>query len=240
MDKNKRSVEERKNEFLKLRQQIINCKRCPGLVEWRKYVSDKKTRRFSNQEYWGKPVPSFGDPNAELLIAGIAPAAHGENRTGRAFTGDRTGDLVYRTLHRFGFANQPISKHIDDGLQLYNCIITAICRCVPPGNKPTREEIINCRPYLLREFELLNNLNVIVTFGKIAFEATVSTFIEAGNGSFYKRPIFKHGGKYSINDRITIVASYHPSQQNIFTGKMSESMLNSIFQLVCNLLDIKE
>jgi uracil-DNA glycosylase family 4 len=158
-------------ELEKLQRRIVHCRLCPRLVRWREEVAKQKTKRFASSEYWGKPVPSFGDPRAQLLLVGLAPAAHGGNRTGRMFTGDRSGEWLYRALHKSGFANQPTSLERDDGLRLSNCSITATCRCAPPQNKLLPFEILQCRPFLLRELELLKRLRVIVGLGKVGFDA---------------------------------------------------------------------
>jgi uracil-DNA glycosylase family 4 len=219
-----------------LQKQIVTCTRCPRLVGWREKVAWEKTRRFANEEYWGKPLPSFGDPHARLLIVGLAPAAHGGNRTGRMFTGDRSGDWLFRALSKAGFANQPNSLHRNDGLKLIDCYITATLRCAPPQNKPTAEEILNCRPYLLREIELLKNVRVIVGLGKIGFENALSAFAEVSGLPLAPRPKFFHGAEYALNSRLTLLASFHPSQQNTFTGKLTEEMFDRIFRRVRQLL----
>jgi uracil-DNA glycosylase family 4 len=208
------------------------------LVKWREKVAKEKTRRFADWDYWGKPNPSFGDSNAELLLIGLAPAAHGGNRTGRMFTGDRSGDWLYRALHKFGFANQPTSLSRDDGLRLANCYITATCRCAPPQNKLLPEEIRNCRPYLLRELELLRRVKVIVGLGKLGFDSTFSSLQELGWSTLERKPTFAHGKEYKVTDTITLIASFHPSQQNTFTGKLSEPMFDAIFRKAKKLLEV--
>ncbi len=219
-----------------LQHQIIRCTKCPRLVKWRTEVAKKKTKRFADWKYWGKPNPSFGDPNARLLIIGLAPAAHGGNRTGRMFTGDRSGDWLYRTLYKFGFANQPTSESRDDGLKLKDCYITATIRCAPPANKPLPNEIQNCRPYLLQEIQLLQNVRVIVGLGRIGFDAAFDCLQELGYTRLSKRPKFVHGAKYKLNERVTLIASFHPSQQNTFTGKLTEPMFERIFQRSKNII----
>ncbi|HKG20916.1 MAG TPA: uracil-DNA glycosylase [Blastocatellia bacterium] len=235
---NRQDREDAATVIKRLRGEMVDCFRCPRLVEWREEVSREKVRRFLGEEYWGRPVPSFGDPSANLLIVGLAPAAHGGNRTGRVFTGDRSGDWLYRALHRAGFANQPTSTHIDDGLALRGCYISAVIHCAPPANKPLPEEVMNCRPFLLREIEALVDLSVVVALGKIAFDAAVDAFaaISRANGAAsdesrpaHGRPGFGHGAEFAIRDGITLLGSYHPSQQNTFTGKLTEPMLDSIF-----------
>jgi uracil-DNA glycosylase family 4 len=219
-----------------LQSEIITCTQCPRLVAWREQVAREKTKRFAEDKYWGKPIPSFGDPQARLLIVGLAPAAHGGNRTGRMFTGDRSGDWLFRALHKAGFTNQPTSVHRDDGLKLTDCYITATLRCAPPQNKPAPEEIANCRPYLLREIELLKNVQVILGLGKIGFDNALSAFAEAFDLDFSPRPKFGHGVEYALNSRLILLGTFHPSQQNTFTGKLTEAMLDRVFRRARQLL----
>ncbi|MGA9408524.1 MAG: uracil-DNA glycosylase [Bacteroidota bacterium] len=209
---------------------IIVCKKCPRLVKWREAIARKKTKRFSGQEYWGKPVPSFGDAKARVLVVGLAPAAHGGNRTGRVFTGDESANWLYRALHKSGFANQPHSTHRGDGLKLSDCYITAVCHCAPPQNKLLLKEINNCRPFMLQELQHLKNIRVVVGLGKVGFDAVFDCLRELGWTDLKARPKFGHGVSYRINDNITLLGSYHPSQQNTFTGKLTEAMLNEVFQ----------
>jgi uracil-DNA glycosylase family 4 len=221
-----------------IQEQIINCFRCPRLVEWRERIAREKVRRFSGEEYWGRPVPSLGDPRARLLILGLAPAAHGGNRTGRVFTGDRSGDWLFRALHRAGFANQPTSVHRGDGLALRDCYITAVIHCAPPDNKPLPEEIANCRPYLLAEFELLKTVQVIVALGKLAFDAAIAAIgleqpdwkdSAGAKKRLMPKPKFTHLAECRLKGGITLLASFHPSQQNTFTGKLTEPMFDRVF-----------
>lgn len=212
-----------------LHRNIIACRACPRLVAWRESVAELRTKRFQEQEYWGKPVPGFGDPNAQLLIVGLAPAAHGANRTGRMFTGDESGNWLYRALHAAGFANKAESHTKDDGLILKNCYITAACRCAPPQNKPLPEELLQCRPFILQELQLLSRLKVIVGLGKIGFDTAFNCIKEMGWTDRVTRPPFSHGTAVPINTRITLIGSYHPSQQNTFTGVLTRPMLNAIF-----------
>jgi uracil-DNA glycosylase len=218
----------RKTESLaSLQDRIMTCRLCPRLVEWRENVAREKVRRFADQEYWGKPVPSFGDPKARLLVIGLAPAAHGGNRTGRIFTGDRSGDWLFRALHKARFANQPASVNREDGLNLRDCYVTAAVRCAPPQNKPLPTEIANCRPYLLRELELLESVRVIVALGRLAFDAAMAS---AGLQEGYKRrPRFAHAAECKLSGGIALIASFHPSQQNTFTGRLTEPMFNLVF-----------
>jgi uracil-DNA glycosylase family 4 len=213
-----------------LQQSIVQCRLCPRLVEWRESVAEEKVARYRSCEYWGKPVPGFGKSNAQLLIVGLAPAAHGANRTGRMFTGDQSGVWLYRTLHKFGFASLAESVSREDGMRLNNCYITAAVRCAPPQNKPTRKEFENCRPYLLEELKLLKNVSVIVALGKIAFDCVFDSFVELGWTSLTKRPAFKHNISISLNEKIMLIASYHPSQQNTFTRKLTQPMFDNAFR----------
>jgi uracil-DNA glycosylase family 4 len=220
-----------------LQKQIITCTRCPRLVAWREKVAREKIKRFAEEKYWGKPLPSFGDPSARLLIVGLAPAAHGGNRTGRMFTGDRSGDWLYRALYKAGFANQPTSIHRNDGLKLVDCYITATIRCAPPQNKPARDEIWNCRPYLLREIELLKNVRVVVGLGKIGFDHSFSALAELYNLPLSPRPKFAHATEHRLNSHLTLLGSFHPSQQNTFTGRLTEAMFDRVFSRALQLLE---
>lgn len=208
-----------------LHQSICECKRCPRLAAWTEEVARTRVARFKDFDYWGKPVPSLGNARARLLVVGLAPAAHGGTRTGRVFTGDRSGDWLYRALYRFGFANQPHSVDRDDGLSLVDCYITAVLHCAPPLNKPQPAEVANCTPYLERELELLRQVHVIVALGKIAFD----TLWPLISGPREKRQRFRHGLEAPLGSGKTLIASYHPSQQNTFTGKLTEPMFDLIF-----------
>ena len=212
-----------------LNRTIIHCRKCARLVRWREQVGKKPPRRYQGMTYWGRPLPGFGDPEARLLIVGLAPAAHGGNRTGRIFTGDRSGDWLYGTLHAFGFSNQPTSVQRDDGLRLEDCYITAAVRCAPPANKPARTEFERCRPYLVQELGLLKQIRVVVALGKIAFDSFFKAYQEAGGVVPKPRPKFSHGGSARLGDRIMLLASYHPSQQNTFTGKLTRKMFHEVF-----------
>ena len=221
-----------------LQQHILRCTQCPRLVEYRTRVAREKRRQYRQEDYWGKPLPSFGDPQARLLIIGLAPAAHGGNRTGRMFTGDQSGDWVYQTLHRFGFANQPTSQHRDDGLMLHDAYITAAARCVPPDNKPSGGELAACRPYLLRELKLLRRVRVVVPLGKIAFDAYLAARHELSLPRPDARPLFAHGAVMPFPDGVLLVASYHPSRQNTQTGRLTQAMFDAIFARVRQELDL--
>ncbi len=218
------------NEIRELEGVITQCRRCPRLVRWREYVARNKVRRFRAEEYWGRPIPAFGDPEASLVVVGLAPAAHGGNRTGRIFTGDRSGDWLFSALHRFDFANQPISRDRQDGLALSDCFITAALRCPPPANKPLPSELRNCRRYLRREFELLSSARVFVVLGRVAFEAFLKAWAESGHSLPDRKPLFRHGGEWQLPDGFSLIASYHPSQQNTQTGKLTQPMFHSVFR----------
>lgn len=209
------------------------CRKCPRLVAYREAVAREKRRAFRDWQYWGRPVPPFGDPAARLLILGLAPAAHGANRTGRMFTGDRSGDFLHSALYRTGFANQPFSSHRGDGLELRDAYITAALGCAPPGNKPLPGELANCRPYLERELALLPNLRAILVLGKIAFDTCRGLLKQRGlmaSGPAFR---FEHGGFYELPGNLpALFASYHPSQQNTFTGKLTAQMLDSVLQRI--------
>jgi uracil-DNA glycosylase len=216
--------------------EVVACRRCPRLVAYREQVVREKVRRYRDEEYWGKPLPGFGDPNARLLIVGLAPAAHGGNRTGRIFTGDRSGDFLYRALYRAGFANQSSSRHRDDGLALRDCYITAAVRCAPPGNKPSPTELTTCRPYLFEEICLLSNLRVVVALGRIAFDAFLKAWGDAGRTVPSPRLVFAHGALRALPGGVFLLASYHPSQQNTQTGRLTSAMFQRIFGRVRRLL----
>ncbi len=218
------------NSLDQLQEKVVRCTRCPRLVDHREAVARNKRRMYLDWEYWGKPLPSFGDPQARLLIVGLAPAAHGGNRTGRMFTGDRSGDWVFGTLHKFGFASSPHSQCRDDGLVLSDAYITAALRCAPPANKPLPEEMVNCLPYLLSELELLNQVRVVVTLGKIAFDTYLRTRAARGLAVPSRRPRFGHGVTYTLEGGTILVGSYHPSQQNTQTGRLTREMFEGIFQ----------
>jgi uracil-DNA glycosylase family 4 len=203
--------------------EVVACRKCPRLVDWREETARTKRRAYQDWDYWGKPIPGFGDPAARVLVLGLAPAAHGGNRTGRIFTGDRSGDWLYRALYRAGFANQPTSVHRDDGLRLTGAYVAAAVRCAPPDNKPTVQERDNCLPYLEREIDLLTDLRVFVCLGGFAY-ASLAPLL-----ALRRRPPFGHGVEVPLGDGRTVLCSYHPSQQNTFTGRLTEPMFDSIF-----------
>lgn len=219
-----------------LEKQIIKCNTCPRLTAWRKRVAKEKVARFYEWDYWAKPVPGFGVKNAQVLIIGLAPAAHGANRTGRLFTGDRSGEWLYRALYKFGFASQPYSISRNDGLKLIDCYITAAIHCAPPANKPLKQELENCQRYLLQELQLLSNVRVIVALGKIAFETAIESFLTLQRTDLKNYPPFGHGKEYRLNERQTLIVSFHPSQQNTFTGKLTRPMFDKIFRRAKRLL----
>ena len=215
---------------------LISCSRCPRLVAHREQVAREKVKRYREWDYWGRPVPSFGDPQARLLIIGLAPAAHGGNRTGRVFTGDRSGDWLYEALYEAGSANQPTSVHKDDGLQLRDCYITAAVHCAPPENKPLPEEFTACRPYLLQELTLLKRIRVVVALGQVAFVAYLTARRELGLPVSSPVPRFGHGHVFTLNET-TLLGSYHPSQQNTFTGRLTREMFQAVFRNAQKLVD---
>ena len=220
-----------------LQENIIRCCLCPRLVEYRQQVAQKKRRAYRDWEYWGKPVPSFGKYVARLLIVGLAPGAHGANRTGRVFTGDASGDFLYETLHRFGFCNQPRSRDSNDGLELRDAYITAAIHCVPPKNKPSTEELSNCRLYLRKELQLLKHVHVVVALGRIAWKAYLTARREAGWLCPTPSPRFSHGAIYLLASKTTLIASYHPSQQNTQTGRLTKKMFDQVFAEARQLVD---
>jgi|TARA_B100000929_G_scaffold26771_1_gene19892 uracil-DNA glycosylase family 4 len=201
---------------------VIECRACPRLVAWREQVAVEKRAAYRDQDYWGRPVPGFGDPGARILIVGLAPAAHGANRTGRVFTGDRSGDFLFAALYRAGLANQPGSDHVDDGLELTDVFITAPVKCAPPANKPTGEERSACRPFFVREVGALADVKVIVVLGQIGYVAAAAEF------GLSPRPKFGHGVEAPLSDGRTLLCSFHVSQQNTFTGRLTEQMFDAV------------
>jgi len=212
-----------------LSREVVACRKCPRLVAWRSASAAHPPARFRGERYWARPLPAFGDANARLLIVGLAPAANGGNRTGRVFTGDSSGDFLFRSLWRAGFANQPESVSRDDGLALSGALVTAAVRCAPPGNRPSPGEFENCRPYLAREIALLADLRAIVALGALAFSSVLSAWSALGNEVPRPRPAFGHGREARLG-ALTLLASYHPSQQNTFTGRLTAPMLASVFR----------
>jgi len=215
-------------KFKKLNKTIVNCKKCPRLTNFIKKISLKKRKQNIDEKYWGKPVTGFGDINAKLMIIGLAPAAHGGTRTGRAFTGDKSGDFLFKSLYSAKISNQNYSKNINDGLKLRSTYITNILKCVPPEDKPLKNELITCSNYFIEELNFLKNLKVIVALGKVAFDNCLKIYKKKYkiNNKF----VFKHGKKYLLPDNITLIASYHPSPRNVNTKIISASMINQLFR----------
>jgi uracil-DNA glycosylase family 4 len=214
-----------------LRDEILNCRRCPRLREYCAHIAAVKRRAYRDCEYWGRPVPAFGDPRARILVLGLAPAAHGANRTGRMFTGDRSGNWLFRALHQTGFASQPASVSRGDGLALCDVYITAAVRCAPPRNKPTPEEIRNCRSYLERELDLLKRVKVVVALGKIAFDSYLDALKARGVIRSRAPFVFGHNRQFATAPgQPVLISSYHPSQQNTSTGRLTEKMLLAVFR----------
>jgi uracil-DNA glycosylase family 4 len=211
-----------------LEREIVSCRQCPRLVAWREQVAETKRASFADETYWGRPVPGFGDPAANVVVLGLAPAAHGGNRTGRVFTGDRSGDWLFAALHRAGYANQATSRRRDDGLKLRDCWVAAAVRCAPPANKPTPAERDTCLPYAVRELDLLGAARVVVCLGAFAWDAGLRILAAAGVATPRPRPRFGHGAEVTI-DRFTLLGCFHPSQQNTFTGRLTEPMLDAVF-----------
>ena len=224
--------------LLSLAERIAACRLCPRLVAHREAVAALPPRRHQGEAYWARPLPGFGDPRARVLLMGLAPAAHGGNRTGRMFTGDRSGDWLFRALHEAGFANQPTSTHAGDGLRLRGAYITATIRCAPPANKPQPDETARCRPFLLEELALLSHVRVVVALGKIGWDAYLRTRRELGLGLPRPLPRFGHGARALMpGDGVTLLGSFHPSQQNTFTGKLTRPMLRAVFAQARRLAD---
>lgn len=224
-------------ELARVQRQVIACTRCANLIAYCRKVAKEKRRMYRDCDYWGKPVPSFGDPQAELLILGLAPGAHGANRTGRMFTGDRSGEFLYRGLYEAGFANQPTSRDRSDGLELRNCYITAPLRCAPPQNKPSPEELRNCQHFLERELEILTRVRAVLALGRIAFEAYLRVF--GAREGFPRRSsmIFSHGASFPLLDGMPrLFCSYHPSQQNTQTGRLTPEMFQQVLTKISKFL----
>ena len=220
-----------------LEQRLVRCRLCPRLVAHRERTAREKVARFRHWQYWGRPVPGFGDPNPRLLVVGLAPAAHGGNRTGRVFTGDESGNWLYTALHRAGFANQPTSVDRHDGLRLQRAFVSAVVRCAPPANRPTPAELRTCRRFLLAELRLFSRLRVVVALGRVAHHGFLE--VERARGFSLPRPVprFAHGAEHALPSGVTLLSSYHPSQQNTFTGKLTRPMLDAVFARARLLVD---
>jgi uracil-DNA glycosylase family 4 len=225
------------NWLTQLNAEIVACTRCPRLVEYRERIAREKRRAYRDCEYWGKPVPGFGDPDARVLVLGLAPGAHGSNRTGRPFTGDASGKFMFPVLHETGFANQPNATDRNDGLKLKDIYITAAVRCAPPDNKPLPQELANCASYLDRELEGLRNVKVVVALGRIGFDAYLNYLKRNGQLGSRKAYIFQHAAQYKVPDGKTLLASYHPSNQNTQTGKLTRLMFVRIFKEAAKIAD---
>jgi uracil-DNA glycosylase family 4 len=224
-------------EFARIEAEIVDCRACPRLVEWREEVARVKVARFADQTYWGRPVPGFGDTAARVMVLGLAPAAHGGNRTGRVFTGDRSGDFLFASLHRTGFANQPTSVSLDDGLRLTGAFIAAVNRCAPPANKPTPQERDTCLPFLEREIGALADLRVIVALGSFAWDGALQALKALGH-AVRPKPRFGHGVEAAVGP-FTLIGCFHPSQQNTFTGKLTAPMLDDVFSRCRDLATVR-
>jgi uracil-DNA glycosylase family 4 len=214
-------------ELARLAAEVESCRLCPRLVAWREAVAADPPRRYRGEHYWARPLPGFGDPHAFLVVVGLAPAAHGGNRTGRVFTGDRSGDWLFAALHRAGFANQPTSVHPGDGLRLTGAYVTAVVKCAPPANKPTPTERDTCLPYLVRELSLLQNARVLLALGRFAWDGALSALRRAGYDVARPKPEFGHGAEATIGP-YSLLGCFHPSQQNTFTGKLTEEMMDAV------------
>jgi uracil-DNA glycosylase family 4 len=210
------------SELAALERRVIACRRCPRLVEWRERVARERRAAYADEDYWGRPVPGFGDPEASVYVLGLAPAAHGGNRTGRVFTGDRSGDWLFASMHRTGFASQPTSERLGDGLRLSGAFVGAAVRCAPPANRPLRDELDNCLPYAVEELRLLPRVRVVLCLGRFAWDAAARIF------DVRPRPSFGHGSDCAVPGGPTLLASFHPSQQNTFTGKLTEEMMDAV------------
>jgi uracil-DNA glycosylase family 4 len=228
-----------RDAWVRLARQIVACRRCPRLIEHCRAVARVRRRAFHDEVYWGRPVPGFGDPRARILLLGLAPAAHGANRTGRMFTGDRSGDWLYAALHRAGWASRPEARRRDDGLELSGAFVSAACRCAPPANRPTREELARCAGYLDRELELLESLRVVVALGRVAWDAALRRASRVGTLP-RPRPTFAHGAVARLplgrsGAPLWLVGSYHPSQQNTHTGRLTREMLDAVMRRAARL-----
>ena len=216
------------SNFENLKKKIINCRKCPRLIKFRKKIVKNKRKQFIDQKYWGKPITGFGDINAQILFVGLAPAAHGGTRTGRVFTGDKSSDFLYKCLYKANISNKNESNHINDGLKLKNAFITAALKCVPPEDKPNKDEITNCSKFFQKEINLLKNLKVVVALGKIAFDTCVNFYKK--NYGFSEKIKFGHNLKYKLPNNITLVGCYHPSPRNVNTGRINEKKMTDLFK----------
>ena len=216
-----------RDELERISGEVVACRACPRLVAWRERAARDKVARFADEPYWGRPVPGFGDAQARVVVLGLAPAAHGGNRTGRIFTGDRSGDFLFAAMHRAGFANQPASVSRDDGLRLRGAYVTAVDRCAPPGNKPTPQERDRCLPFLVRELAALNEVRVLVPLGAFAWDGALRA-LAAGGDAVRPKPRFGHGAEVSVGPYV-LVGCFHPSQQNTFTGTLTPAMIDDVF-----------
>ena len=223
-----------KEEFIRLNEEIISCKKCHRLVEFRQKIAKERRKEFFDQNYWGKGVPGFGEKNAKLLILGLAPAAHGANRTGRVFTGDRSASFLFNCLKKANFSNNSDSKFLNDGLKVYNTYITCAIKCVPPGDKPLNDELKNCFGYFKSEFEILKNLKIIVALGKIAFDTCVKFYRE--NFNYNERVKFGHGSYFKLPNDVLLMGCYHPSPRNVNTGRINEKQMTQLFKKVKQLV----
>jgi uracil-DNA glycosylase family 4 len=221
-----------RDSLARLTRDVVACERCPRLRSWCREVALQKVKRFRDDEYWGRPVPGFGDPKARLLVVGLAPAAHGGNRTGRVFTGDRSGDFLFSALHRAGFASQPTSVSRGDGLRLTGVYIAPLARCAPPANKPTPGEIASCREYLAREWALLHELRAVLALGRVAQDGFVALLRETGRVPPRSRFKFGHGVSHDLGGGLALFASYHPSQQNTFTGRLTPRTFDAVMKKI--------
>lgn len=219
-----------RDSLARVTRDVVACERCPRLRSWCREVALQKVKRFRDDVYWGRPVPGFGDPKARLLVVGLAPAAHGGNRTGRVFTGDRSGDFLFAALHRAGFANQSVSVARGDGLRLTGVYITPLARCAPPANKPTPDEIATCREYLAREWALLPGIEAVLALGRVAMDGFVALLRESGRVPRHRRFAFGHGLSHDLGGGLALFASYHPSQQNTFTGRLTPRTFDAVMK----------
>jgi uracil-DNA glycosylase len=233
------AVDDRAAQLARLTAELIECRRCPRLVAWREQVAREKTARFRDEPYWGRPVPGFGDPFARIFLMGLAPAAHGGNRTGRVFTGDASGDFLFEAMDAVGLANQPTSRSADDGLTLRDAYVAAPVRCAPPANKPTPEERRTCQPWLVRELGLLRDLRVFVALGAFAWESCFRAIAELTGDDARPRPAFGHGAEARAGG-FAVIASYHPSQQNTFTRTLTQPMLRAVLARARDLAETTE